>query len=260
MHIFIIVLLIFKINDISFTFSLSRARRSLASIRQHSFSTRSPRRFVVLVQRLIRYALLFHVHDHRSWYSFALGNSFKLSSPTLRKLCLPCITARHHSRPKSSSKVNARPHEPVRSPTRNKKTVVESFERFELSPRPNETATTAVHSGDYSRENNANNFHQSQQPSSHSDFAKEKKSEENSLGIIETQPTSSPELVGGESLLQSAAAAAVSNDDVDVVGILYLDSNPKIFLRAHVRTIKMIIILITIISLSRFSVMNKRLC
>lgn len=190
--------------------------------------TQSHPGFVVRVQRQFRYALGFHVHDQRLEYSIDIQNSFKLSSPTLRKLCLPCITARHHSRSKSS-KVNARPRDSFGSPTRTKKSVVESFERFEPTSRSHETVvditTTAVHSSDYSRGNNANNFfHEPQQSSSHSDLAKEKKSNENSLEIIETQPTSSFELVG-ESLLQPAS---VLTEDVDVVGILYLDFNPNL--------------------------------
>ena len=200
---------------------------------------------------------MFHVYDQRSWYSLLdIRNSFKLSSPTLRKLCLPCITARHHSRPKSSSKVNTRPHEPIVSPTRTKN-VVESFERFEVSPRPNDTtAVTAVHSGDYSRENNANNCPESQQPSSHSDFAKEKESDGNSLGIIETQPTSSFELVG-ESLLQPPS---VLTEEVDVVGILYLDSKPNLLTHTRLNHKREKPLSSSSSSLSLFSVMNKRLC
>ncbi len=74
-----------------------------------------------------------------------------------------------------------------------------------------------MHSSDYSRGNNANNFHDQQ--SSHFEILKEEKDDETLLVKIETQLTSS-EIVG-ESVLRPSSVSANeltrSNED-DVVG------------------------------------------
>lgn len=43
----------------------------------------------------IRYSLVLNVHDQRHRPGTSSSKTVKVSSPTLRKLCLPCITTRH---------------------------------------------------------------------------------------------------------------------------------------------------------------------
>jgi len=148
------------------------------------------------------------VHDQRLRHSITTTNNIKLSSPTLRKLCLPCITARNHSRHHSNknktTKLNQRR---IDTAVPTKKNGVESLQRFEVAPRTYDTilATPVVHSSDYSRRNNANNIHEQHQhfEISFQNEKKEEKYDETSLEKLEKiQPTSS-ELV--ESVLQPSS-------------------------------------------------------
>jgi hypothetical protein len=149
------------------------------------------------------------VHDQQSTRA---KNSFKLSSPTLRKLCLPCITARNYSRHHRHSKKTIQRRIDTTVPI--EKNGVESFQRFELAPR---TCDTAVHSSDYSRGNNANNIHELQ--SSHFEILKEETNDDTSLVKIETQQTSS-EIIGE---YVSTNEQLKSNEN-DVVGIRDIDN------------------------------------
>ncbi len=176
------------------------------------------------------------MHDQQSIRN---ENSIKLSSPTLSKLCLPCITARNYSRQHRRSKKTTQHRIQTIIP-------VESFQRFELAPR---TYDTVVHSSDYARGNNANNIHEQQ--SSHFQILKEEKDDETLLVKIETQLTSS-EIVG-ESV--STNELPRSNED-DVVG--KRDEKKKELVELISEEIKLI--LSSFLLRFSFSVMIKRRC
>jgi hypothetical protein len=167
------------------------------------------------------------VHDQRHRHSITSRNNIKLSSPTLRKLCLPCITARNHSRHHSNknktSKTNQRQIITAAGPTQ--KNGVESLQRFEVAPRTYDTilTTPVVHSSDYTRRNNANNIYEQHQhfEISFQNEKKEEKYDETLLEKLETQPTSS-EVV--ESVLLPSSSSLSPNEvtrlnEDDVVSI-----------------------------------------
>ncbi len=152
-----------------------------------------------------RYTLAINVHDQRLRQLITRKNNIKLSSPTLRKLCLPCITARNHSnKNKKTPKTNQHRIVPP------EKNGVESLERLELAPRTSDTllTTPVVHSSHYSRGNNANNFHEERQHPHFEISKEEEKYDETSLVKIESQPF--------ESVL--LPLSLLTNED-DLVGI-----------------------------------------
>lgn len=165
------------------------------------------------------------MHDQRHRHPpITIGNNIKLSSPTLRKLCLPCITARNHSRHHSNktktSKTNQRR---IVTAVPTDKNGVESLQRFEVAPRAYDTilTTPVVHSSDYSRGNNANNIHEQHQQFeiSFQSEKKEEKYDETLLRKLETQLTSSLEVVEPVLIPSSLSPDELtrSNED-DVVG------------------------------------------
>ncbi|CAF2746442.1 unnamed protein product [Rotaria sp. Silwood2] len=155
----------------------------------------------------VRYIFVVNVHDQRHRYSTRKRNNTKLSSPTLRKLCLPCITTRHHIRhhtnKKKPSKFNQH-HIVTGVPHDNNG--VESLQQFEVISRTYDTKSTIPvgHNNDYSYENNTNHSHEPHQHFEIS-FQNEKTEEKNneiSLVKIENKPISS-EIVESELLLSS---------------------------------------------------------
>ena len=182
------------------------------------------------------------MHDQPS---IRAENSFKLSSPTLRKLCLPCITARNYSRHHRHSKKTIQRRIDTTVPI--EKNGVESFQRFELAPR---THDTAAHSSDYSRGNNANNIHEPLQSSLHFEILKEEKNDDtSSLVKIETHQTPS-EIIGE---LVSTDEQLRSNEN-DVVGTRGIGKSSWLHLISEE------IELILILFFCCFSVMIKRPC
>ncbi len=92
-----------------------------------------------------------------------------MSSPTLRKLCLPCITARNHhphqhnthqkSNKNKTSKNNQRQIVTVPTAVNTaENNIVESSHRFEVAPRTYDpiSTTPVVHSSEYIQKNDAN--------------------------------------------------------------------------------------------------------
>jgi hypothetical protein len=157
------------------------------------------------------------VHDQRYRHPIKTRNNIKLSSPTLRKLCLPCITARNHSNRTKRIKTNQ--HRIINAENHD----VESLQRFEVAPRTYDPTLTTpvVHSSDCSRGNNANHSHEQHQhfETSLENEKLEEKYEEALVVRTETKPTSS-EIV--ESVLLPSALSTNeltrSNED-DPVGI-----------------------------------------
>ncbi len=98
-----------------------------------------------------------------------------MSSPTLRKLCIPCITARnhhhHHQQTRQQSNKNKTSkndqRQIVTAPTAAitaESNVVESSHRLEVAPRTYDpiSTTPVVHSSEYLRENDVNHSYEQQ--------------------------------------------------------------------------------------------------
>ncbi|CAF2524270.1 unnamed protein product [Rotaria sp. Silwood2] len=129
----------------------------------------------------VRYSLVFHVHDQRQRRHTTSNRCIKVSSPTLRKFCLPCITTRnhhrshhhhshHHNRPQSNrhktlknnqQQINITPAAIITT----ENNIIESSQRFEVAPRTNHriSTTPVVHSSEYLQDNDANHFHEQHQ-------------------------------------------------------------------------------------------------
>lgn len=100
------------------------------------------------------------MHDQRHRH-LSSSKTIKVSSPTLRKLCLPCISARNHPRQQLASKrQSAKPNQRRPAPTEN---IIDesSLPRFEVPPRTQDpvASISVVHSNDDSKGNDANHFH-----------------------------------------------------------------------------------------------------
>jgi len=175
------------------------------------------------------------VHDQRLRHSIITRNNIKLSSPTLRKLCLPCITARNHSRHHSNKNKTSKPNQQqIVTAVPTKKNGVESSQRFEVAPRTYDTilATPVVHSSDYSRRNNANNIHEQHQhfEISFQNEKKEEKYDETSLEKLEIQPTSS-ELVESVLLPSSLSPNELTRSNEDDVVCTYIEGKQTVQVR-----------------------------
>ncbi len=99
-----------------------------------------------------------------------------MSSPTLRKLCLPCISARNHRRHHHHHPLTRQPSNKNKTPKNNQRqtiivptaivtaesNVAESSHRLEVAPRTYDpiSTTPVVHSSEYLRENDANHSHE----------------------------------------------------------------------------------------------------
>ena len=163
----------------------------------------------------VRYSLVLSVHDQRHRHS-ALSRTIKVSSPTLRRLCLPCITARNHPRPLSAK----RPLAAAAGKTHQRRSVTTVDVAADIR-----STTPLVHSSAYSQGNDANHSHESahqQQPEiSHSKEQSEEKDNEISLVKTETKSASSDDLGGDCVPLPSSSSsltAAAAHDDDDAVG------------------------------------------
>ncbi len=157
------------------------------------------------------------MHDR---YPIKTRNNIKLSSPTLRKLCLPCITARNHSNRHKRTKTNQ--HRIISSENNG----VESLQRFEVAPRTYDPTlpTPVVHSSDCSRGNNANHSHEQHQhfETSLQNEKLEEKYEEASLVKTETKLVESVLLPSSLSTNELTR----SNED-DPVGIYIEEEEEK---------------------------------
>ncbi|CAF2053462.1 unnamed protein product [Rotaria magnacalcarata] len=129
----------------------------------------------------VRYSLVFHVHDQRQRRHRTSNRYIKVSSPTLRKLCLPCITTRnnHHNRQQSNRTKTSISNQQqiINSPTTTvaaasvtnisseNNIIVSSSHRFEVAPRTYHSISTTpvVHSSEYLQENDSNHFQEQQQ-------------------------------------------------------------------------------------------------
>ncbi len=152
-----------------------------------------------------------------------------MSSPTLRKLCLPCITARnhrhHHNRQQTNKHKTSKNNQreiviaPNVVPTA-ESNAAESTHRFEVIPRTYDPISTisVVHSSEYLRENDANqSYEQNQQIENSLQNEKiEEKDDEISVEaeIIPTKVVSESILL---TLLSPENEITRSNED-DVVG------------------------------------------
>ncbi len=163
------------------------------------------------------------MHDQRHQQSIAIKNFIKLSSPTLRKLCLPCITARNHSRQHSKKTKNPPQTNQRRFVTAvtNENNRVESSQRSEVAPRPYDiiSTTPVVHSSDYSRRNNANHSFEQHQHFETS-FQNEKLEEKYDKTSVEKKETRLTSL----ELVESVLLPSRSNED-DVVGTYINNKN-----------------------------------
>ena len=145
------------------------------------------------------------MHDQRHRHSSS-SKTIKVSSPTLRKLCLPCITARNHPRQQhqqqhlAGKRQPAKPNQPRLVPTEN--IIDESaLPRFEVPPRTYDplASVSVVHSTVDSKGNDANHFHEQQQQQKHfvtslQEESNEEKNNEISLAKAETKSTSTDRL------------------------------------------------------------------
>ncbi|CAF4523512.1 unnamed protein product [Rotaria socialis] len=165
---------------------------------------------------IVRYIFVINVHDQRLRYPTKKRNNIKLSSPTLRKLCLPCITTRHrlrhhHSNKKKTRKPNQ--HRFAAGVTR-EDSRVESLQQFEVFPRTccPKTTIPIVHNSDYATENNANHFHEQRKHfeiSLQNEKLEEENNNETSPVKIESKLTSS-DVVESDLLLSSISATELT--------------------------------------------------
>ena len=179
----VITVIIFKINYLLiFTTSLFLLRAftfTIPSIHRQSrrliLCTVPPH--ILCRPNTIRYSLVLNVHDQRQRRRHTTSNRYiKVSSPTLRKLCLPCISARNHRHQPPPP-----PHPQTRQPSNKNKSsknnqlqtttvpttesnVIESSHRLEVAPRTHDPIPTipVVHSSEYLQENDANHSHEQQ--------------------------------------------------------------------------------------------------
>jgi hypothetical protein len=151
-----------------------------------------------------------------------------VSSPTLRKLCLPCITARNHHHPrqqlnKNKTTKNNQPQIVIPSTAviAAENNVVESLHRVDVAPRTHDPISIipVVHSSDYLRENDTNHSHEHEH--FESSFQKEKIEKNDDKTSVKAEIT--PTRRVSESVLLSSSSSAGneitrSNED-DAVGI-----------------------------------------
>ena len=153
--------------------------------------------YVLCRSNTVRYVFVINVHDQRRSYpSSTIRNKTKLSSPTLRKLCLPCITTRHHSNKIRRAKIN---QHHIATHENND---AEFSQQIELGSKIHDPILTTpiLNDNDESKENNFNHFHEQGQKFEIS--FQNNETEENSMIKIEPQLTSS-ELPESDLLLSS---------------------------------------------------------
>lgn len=173
------------------------------------------------------------MHDQRQRRRNNSNRYIKVSSPTLRKLCLPCISARNHhphhqNAHQSSNKNKTRKNNQqqiVTAPTAvitAESNVVDSSHRFEVAPRTYDpiSTTPVVHSSEYLRENDVNHSHEEKHQHSETSFQNEKieRKDDEILAKAEITPT---EVVSESVLLTlpSPGNEITGSNEEDVVGI-----------------------------------------
>ena len=173
-----------------------------------------------------------------------------MSSPTLRKLCLPCITARNHhphqhntyqkSNKNKTSKNNQRQIVIVPTTVNTaENNIVESSHRFEVTPRTYDpiSTTPVVHSSEYIQKNDANHSYGQHQ---HFETLLPNERIEEKDDEISVKAEITPTEIVSESVLPSLSSFGneiTRSNEVDVVGT-YIDSS-SINLRIIIKNIIM---------------------
>jgi hypothetical protein len=179
----------------------------------------------------VRYSLVLNVHDQRHRHSISSKN-IKVSSPTLRKICLPCITARHpphphhhhhrhrhhHSRHQlSSSRKTSKTNLHHRlAPNEDIINDDSSLERFAISPKTYDPSAIlpVVHSNDECKGNDANHLLEQHQ---HSQTLVHKESNEELHNEI--LPTKAElKSISSESIMSVSVREKTEFNDNDAVG------------------------------------------
>ncbi len=171
------------------------------------------------------------MHDQRQRRRTTSNRYIKVSSPTLRKLCLPCISVRnhrhhhHHPHLRQQSDKNKTPknnqRQTITTPTA-ESNAVESSYRLEVAPRTFDPIPKrpVVHSSEYLRENDANHSHEQQWKHFETSLQNQKIERKDDEISIKAEIT--PLKVDSESVLLTLSSSGNeikrSNED-DVVGI-----------------------------------------
>lgn len=171
------------------------------------------------------------MHDQRYRYSHLKRNHIKLSSPTLSKLCLPCISTRRHINHSSKRKTPKRNHYRIVANVNHENNTVESLQQCDFVSRSFDakatTALSLIPKCDLPKETNNNNIHQQGQSITEISNQNNKKTEENhnetSLSNVESKLTSS-KLVEKDLLIASLSTNELTrlhddNDDLVCIGI-----------------------------------------
>lgn len=147
-----------------------------------------------------------------------------MSSPTLRKLCLPCITARNHRQHKNKNKTSKNnQRQTVTIPPTAESNTTDSTHRYEVIPTTHDPISTipVVHSSKYLQDNDANQSYEQNQHFENS-LQYEKIKEKNDEISVEAEII--PTNVVSESILPPLLTPeneiTRSNED-DVVGTFY---------------------------------------
>ena len=166
-----------------------------------------------------------------------------MSSPTLRKLCLPCISLRnhrrhhhHHHHPLHSRQQSNKNQTAAKNNQRQTITistaesnVVELSHRLEVAPRTSDpiSITPVVHSSEYLGENDVNHSHEQQHQ--HFETSLQNEQIEKKDNEISVKAEIIPTKVDSELILQTLSSSGNeitrSNED-DLVGIfLFVDDS-----------------------------------
>ena len=181
----------------------------------------------------VRYSLVFRVHDQRRRRHTTSNKYIKVSSPSLRKLCLSCITTRnhyhhHHKRQQSNtrkiSKTNQRQSftaTTAAAAISSECHIIDSSYRFGVVPRTHQSipTTLALYSSEYVQENDAN-YVRDQHPNFETSFLNKKTEKKDDEISPEARTTLAEGVVPETTLLKLASPAneiTRSNED-NVVG------------------------------------------
>ena len=169
------------------------------------------------------------MHDQRQRRSSVPNRYVKVSSPTLRKLCIPCITARHHrqqhNRSQQAAKSKTFKSNPQRiiAPSITGNNTSEPAYRLEATPKTHERESTAtvVHSRECLRDNDANQPDEQHQHFAKTSFPSEQREEKTDEISVEA------ELIATKAVAESVLPTLSSpknelsrSKEEDVVGAL----------------------------------------
>jgi hypothetical protein len=178
----------------------------------------------------VRYALVLNVHDQRQRRGTVPSRYVKVSSPTLRKLCLPCITARHHRQQYNRSRQAAKsktfknnPQHIIAPSTSGNIGPSEPAHRLEANPETHDSVSTTpvVHSRECLRANDVNQSAEQYQHFAKTSFPSEGRDEKNDEISVQA------ELIATEVVAESVLPTSPSpkneltrSNEEDVVGAL----------------------------------------